>query len=198
MHGKKKVYTQVFDTGFLISIASLFYFPSSLYLLFLFVVLTILRPFSLREWLIGAIAFVIPYFLIAVYYFWNNKLSSFINDHITCYFEKKNFDIFLDTADLILLAWLVMLLVIIFIYNQIGFYRIVARIRNYIVVIMWFLFFGVISFVLLPVIKLSHFYLLVTPIAVLLAYYLSEFKKGWLGDLLIIILIGLIFINLVY
>ena len=62
-----------FESGFLISIASLFYFNSYIFILIVFIALIMLRQFYWREYFITLIGFILPYLFIAAYYFIANK-----------------------------------------------------------------------------------------------------------------------------
>lgn len=75
MYRKPNAIGQSFETGLLIAIATLFYFPSILLLLFLLVGLFIMRPFSIREFILVVLGFVFPYLYVIVYYFFIGKLD---------------------------------------------------------------------------------------------------------------------------
>ena len=65
----KYILNNLFIAGLLISIASLFYIYAVLFFLLIWISLTILRSFSLREWFVPVLGFIFPYlFVIAFYY----------------------------------------------------------------------------------------------------------------------------------
>ena len=67
---KDNAFSQAFDAGFLISIATLFYFPFVVFLPLLGVGLIIMRPFNWREWIISFLGASIPYLFVITFYFW--------------------------------------------------------------------------------------------------------------------------------
>lgn len=69
IYGSDEPFHQVFMSGLLISIASLFYFPASFFLLIIFISFIIYKIFKWREWLIVIIGFALPYFFISVFLF---------------------------------------------------------------------------------------------------------------------------------
>jgi MFS family permease len=70
----------IFDIGWLSSIAVLVYFPSVWLLLFSFIGLAIMRPFSLREWWMVLIGFAAPIFAVYTIYFWQDMAGLLLAD----------------------------------------------------------------------------------------------------------------------
>ncbi|MFN8286959.1 MAG: DUF6427 family protein [Chitinophagales bacterium] len=67
---KDKNHGDVFDVGFLVSLSTLFYFPSVAFMLFAYVGLGTVRPFIYREWVIMLLGMIAPVFLcFTIYYF---------------------------------------------------------------------------------------------------------------------------------
>jgi len=75
---RQHCFAEIYDMGFLIGIAALFYRPASVLIVLLFVALTVMRPFNWREWVIGLSGFLTIFFLTGTFYFMADKLSSFI------------------------------------------------------------------------------------------------------------------------
>ena len=68
---------RIFNAGFWVGVASLFYFP---YLFFLFVLIighNILRAFNFQELFMILIGMLMPYLLTGLYFFWFNQLDVF-------------------------------------------------------------------------------------------------------------------------
>src|SRR6185503_18765652 len=74
---KEAALALIFDAGLLVSIASLFFFPYIVFILFIIAALMILRPFNLREYLMAILGLLVPYYFIGVYFFWYGKLPEF-------------------------------------------------------------------------------------------------------------------------
>ncbi|MFM2306363.1 MAG: hypothetical protein RLZZ367_1032, partial [Bacteroidota bacterium] len=81
----EKSYGDVFDVGFLLSIAAIFYFPCIILILFGYIGLAIVRPFNYREWTILLLGFLAPLFVLFTFYFWYDKqgilLPDMLNQH---------------------------------------------------------------------------------------------------------------------
>lgn len=71
-----------FDSAFLISIGSLFYFPLIIFSVFILISLVSFRSFSLRDWLIAFIGIMLPYLFLSVYYYWFDELDFFWSEKI--------------------------------------------------------------------------------------------------------------------
>lgn len=64
----------IFNASFFIALASMIYFSLAVLLLWVFISLFVLRIIKLRLWIIPLIGFLVPYLLLAVVYFMQNKL----------------------------------------------------------------------------------------------------------------------------
>ena len=76
-------FSQPFDIGFAIAIASLFYFPAVILFFFMFVALNLTRVFRWRQWVVCLMGFLCPYFLFMAYYFYQDGLGSFAAKHFS-------------------------------------------------------------------------------------------------------------------
>lgn len=69
-----EAYSQVFNSGFLIAVSSLFYFPSIYFLLLIWLSFIVFRLYYWREWLIVLFGFLTPYLFLWTYFFWMDEL----------------------------------------------------------------------------------------------------------------------------
>lgn len=69
------VYSQVFDAGFFIGVAALFYFPAIYLLPFVWGTLSILRPFTWREYFIPLLGLIVPCIYGIVWLFFTDSLG---------------------------------------------------------------------------------------------------------------------------
>jgi hypothetical protein len=117
-----------FDAALLIGIASLFYFQSIILLLFLWIILSNLRPFYWREWIFTIIGLALPYFFFFGYaYLTDYNLESYYINIEAC-FIFKNLEI-ISTADYIFLGFLLILVILSsqYIIKTMGSMKILAR-----------------------------------------------------------------------
>lgn len=66
----------VFNIGILSGIATLFYEPAIAFLLIIPFGLYIMRPFRIREWIIGFLGFMIPYYFLIIYLYLTGNFSA--------------------------------------------------------------------------------------------------------------------------
>ncbi len=85
---EEHVLSKIFNAAFFISLAMFFYINYAFFIIFLFIVLLILRPFNWREWLVGAAGLIAPVFIyfmigylinIPFLYFFTYLLNLFTN-----------------------------------------------------------------------------------------------------------------------
>ncbi len=187
----------LFDSCFLISIASLFYFPATVFFVLFLISLVILRTFNFREWMISFIGFVLPYFFLSVYLFWTNHLmdgwkdllKNFIPKHPTFGFMmgKPLISLFVMTGFLVLLATRKLIQ---------NFYKNTVRTRSYQQILLLFFFFAAASSLFLKTIPLYQVTLLTIPLVVFLGYYFLTVKKRiWFSEMLLWLMIVLIIWN---
>ncbi|HRI29184.1 MAG TPA: DUF6427 family protein [Chitinophagales bacterium] len=74
-------FTHYFDAAFAISVASLFYFPTLLLLLFVFIGITITRTIRWRQWITVIMGALNPYLLTAVWFYLTDDLPQFATAH---------------------------------------------------------------------------------------------------------------------
>jgi len=81
MHGSRLTFQQVFSASFCVSVATLFYPPAIIFLLFIWLSFLTYRIGSWREWVISFIGFIIPVIYLSTYYFWKGQLQVFITNY---------------------------------------------------------------------------------------------------------------------
>ncbi len=193
---KDKAFAQSFDAGFLISIATLFYFPFVVFLPLLGVALVLMRPFNWREWIISFFGAALPYLFILTFYFWNDRLDYLFHDKMFYQFVKEKPVTDLPKTFYIMLGigWTVIIFAIAKIVVGAGLGS--QRTKKSIILFVWFLFFSALSILLAPEISTKYFSALAIPSAVFCANYFTHIRKHWWGEFLFLLLISSLFVNL--
>lgn len=192
IYKKEKVSSKIFDLGFVISVSSLFYFPSLAFLLFLFFGVLILRPFRIGEWLVLFIGSLIPYFLSAVYFFWFDLLPDFFNNITFRKVMNEEFDFVTNTQVVVITLVIFIALSWSLIKIQQNYFKALVQIRNYFAVLLLFSLLGFLSVFMQSNIKVENFIWLVIPVATALSYALPMLKKWWVAEVFHLILLLLI------
>lgn len=180
-----------FDSAFLLAMASLFYFPLISFLIFYFVSILLLRPFSWRDWTVGLLGFGVPFFFAFVYYFWNNMLGSFY-ERIFISGIKKNIElqsVFLHgyTFTLALLAIVSTLSIV---RLRANFYKNVSKTRLNQQVILFYFLCAMFSILVSREELLYRFCILALPLSIFVTYYLLSGKKILWAEIVFLLLIG--------
>jgi len=187
----------LFDSCFLVSIASLIYFPAATFFILFIIALAILRPFSFREWLISFIGFFLPYFFVSVYFFWTDQLKDGWKN------STGNFSVHHLQTDFVITRPLVSMLVLLGVLLLLSmnllrqnFYKNVIRTRSNQQILLLFFVIAAASSYVLKIIPLYHFTLLAIPLSVFFAYYfLAAKKRVWFAEMLMWLLVVFIIWN---
>ena len=193
---KDNAFSNAFDAGFLISIATLFYFPFVVFLPLLGVGLIIMRPFNWREWIISFFGAAIPYLFVITFYFWNERLDYLFYDKMFYQFirEKPVLDFPKTFYFMLGIGWMVILFSIFKIIVGVGIGS--QRTKKSIILLVWFLFFSALSILLAPEISTKYFSAMAIPSAVFCANYFTFIKKEWWAEFLFLLLLASLFVNL--
>jgi hypothetical protein len=187
----------LFDSGFLISIASLFYFPViTIFPLFL-IALLILRPFSLREWMIALIGFFLPWFFYCVFLFWTDQLGPGLkNIFINIYPALPSLRFTLNKPMIALLIFLGILSFLSINGLRRNFYKNVIRTRvNQQILVLYFLIVWTSAFFIKDVL-FYHLTMFAIPLSVFFGnLFLGGKSRLWIPEVSLWILIGLIIWN---
>lgn len=79
VYHQKEIYSEVFDAGFYLGMASLFYYPAILFLVSFWVFISMNRAFNFREYFLPLIGTVLPFFFLSVFYFYYDLPYDFLD-----------------------------------------------------------------------------------------------------------------------
>ena len=190
-------FSEAFDVGFLISIATLFYFPYIVFLPLIGIGLIIFRPFIWREWVISLIGVLVPYLLVTTYYFWNNTLdylwydkmlAPVLNQELVFNFPKSVYVTFGISVFIILISFSKL-----FKNLNTG----AQKSKKSIVLLVWFFILSLTSLLVIPTVSAIYLSALAIPCSVFCANYFMNVKKQWWAEFLFLILVVSVFVNLI-
>jgi hypothetical protein len=194
---KDNAYSQSFDAGMLIAIATLFYYPCILYIPLLVAGFIILRPFNWREWFIAFLGALVPYVFVTVLYFWNGTLDYLLIDKIFYQFLREKPHAVLPKSFYFMLSvgWAAILLSLFALLQGIGIST--QRSKKSVILLMWFFFFSALSVFIAPDISTKYFSGLAIPAAVFCANYFAHIRRGWWAETLLLLLLASLVVNMV-
>lgn len=183
-HRKEAAYSDYFDIGFLLGLATMVYIPSFVFMPVIWIGLVIIRPFVWREWLAGLIGYLLSFLIALTLFFLFNQDNLLKYDlylpkwaDLPEHWDPGNAEYF-TIGSLIL----VILLSLTRIYGGVTYS--VMRAKKNINLILWSGLFGLVSICFAPVINASAFSFVAIAGAIFLSNYMISAKKtGWVNFL---------------
>jgi len=181
----------LYDSGMIIGIGTLIYFPFIGMIPLLWVALIIFRPFDWREWIAGLTGFFTIYFFLGIAYYLNDSFQHFAQLKIPL--AKAFPSLFkVKLYDYIVLAPIAVTLVLGIFTLQSKLNRSSVHIRKSYLIIFIMLIFILLSFYVKPEYHVYHFVLTATPLAVFMSHYFMNASKRWFYESLYILLLAFI------
>jgi len=180
--------TTVFDIGMIIAVGTLIYFPFMGMLIMIFMALMLFRSFNWREWIAGLVGFLTVFFFLAVFYYWNDNLNSFLK--IWTPLVSKFPSVFqINYNDYLVLIPVIVIIILASLQLRENFFRSFINTRKGFQLLFFMFVIAAASFYLKANFQIWHFLLCVPPGAVLLAYYFSNAKKRWFYESLFLLFV---------
>jgi len=156
----------IFNIGFWLGAAALFYNAFIFFLFLALLGLMVLRSFKMKEAMMMISGYVLPFIFATSYFFWNDQLSSYWDVY---FFKQFSFIDFKLAGDGTTYYKLVILAVffIMGLFNGYSFEK-SYKTRNFINIFYSTLFISGFTFLFQENIQLSHFLIIATPLSILL------------------------------
>lgn len=192
---KNNVELYIFNASVMISLASLFYMPVVILLLWIWVCLVIIRNNNIREWIIPIIGFLLPYFLYATYYFLTDSLISKCEVYQQEFHNLRSLPIYdLTWSETISIIWVLIIFVFAINFTSSNHIEKSIAIRKKIS-IAYFLFIFSIPVIFFSAVSITHSGLfLITP-AIIISILFANIKKSRFINIMLVILFILLVVN---
>jgi hypothetical protein len=178
----------MFDTGMIIGVGTLIYFPFIVMLLMIWLTLLLYRSFNWREWLSGLVGFMTIFLFLGVFYYWNDNLGMFYKIWLPLA-NKFPATFKINYNDYLVLVPVAVMMVLAMIQLRESFFRSFISTRKAFQMLFFMFLCAIVSVYTKPNFRLYHFLLCVPPGAVLLAYYFSNATKRWFYESLFLVLV---------
>ena len=194
VYNENEVFLEVFNSGLLIGLATMFYFPAFVFFFFLLVALAVYFLINLRGVLAALFGFATPMLYIGVYYYLTDNLSEQVEIYtegirllsVFSYNFPAYFYIFYSLVFLIGLSALAKLYLS---YSR----GKPVRIRKRFTALGYFIFFAVHSYLFVRDFPIKHFGIMAIAISPVFAVYFQEIKKrNWKEGLFTLFIIMII------
>ncbi|MDQ6481207.1 hypothetical protein [Dyadobacter sp. LHD-138] len=178
---RREATNQVFEMGLYIGIATLFYLPASLFMVWGFLALLFYTGATIRHHLLGFFGSLFPLLMVLLYFYMNDGIESLNRNLLTSVFQVKQYNL---TDFSSLLASLLLPLG----FGILGFTRIFTTLRfvNYQtriqqVMALWFIV-SVFTIPLMQYLAPMQFVIFIPPAAFFATHYFQSFKRKSFGD----------------
>ncbi len=196
MHRKETAFSNAFDAGFLVSIASLFYLPSILFFPLLGLSFLFMRPFIWREWVISLMGLIVPYLFAFVYYFWKGDILYLWNSRLPFTFEGKFSSVALPGSNYLLATVLAILLL----FAMLNYFSTASALslkaRSTSQVLFWFMVFSATIIIASPKYQAPYTGLIFISASPFIANFLLQIKRNWWREFWFLSLLGVIIYNI--
>ncbi|MBU1718519.1 MAG: hypothetical protein KKA07_05550 [Bacteroidetes bacterium] len=187
----------VFNAGFYIALASLFYLPAIYFFIIVIVGINAFRARPLREICIAITGVVVPYSFVFVYYFWVDQLPWFIENSFA-----KIFSLFIPTQLPLPYQFLpiFILILVLMSFAKIGVKNAERTVKDKGIRAVFNLFFlvSILTYFTTANALPQHFVLAAAPITMSISPMLVNIRRPALSDVLFLLLVFLVFFSLSY
>lgn len=181
----------LFRAGISLGIASLIYAPAVVFYLILFIGLTILRSFNIKEWFVSLLGILLPWGFWILYLFWFDfefsSIFKILSSNLITQTQSsidEMIPIFFTAA-----ISLPSLIAIIYMLPSMGNQKI--SVRKYQFILLWFIVLCIAAFIIIPTCSYEISYLVAIPLSLQLTnYFTSARSKFWTELFFILILLA--------
>jgi hypothetical protein len=183
IYKQQYAFREVFDTGLLIGISTLIYFPSIVLFFAMIIALGLLRPFIWREYLIGFLGLFSTYFLVGTWFFWTDNLRKFIDYQFGS--GLYGFNSIIEFTPAVRVIGLIMLFIFVasFVIFQNTYLKSPIQVRKYLILTAWMLILFTVSFLFKYTMTLNHFLIITVPLSMVVSYYLLNLKRKRVAEI---------------
>ncbi|MES2518078.1 MAG: hypothetical protein V4585_08225 [Bacteroidota bacterium] len=174
---------EVFEIGFLIGVASLFYPPACIFILWALASLLFFSGATLRQHSLLIFGFLFPLLLTALFFYLDGTYAAFSRNFISSVFQIRQYNLndFRSLLVTLLLPFGLGILGFLRLVNAIGFNNFQVRCQQ--VMMLWAIA-GLISIGLMPFLAPMQFIIFVPALAFFTINFFNTFKKQWLAELI--------------
>jgi hypothetical protein len=192
-YNQPKSADHIFNAGLLTGIAFLFFPPTIYFILFIFIALSILRTYSIKERIMVVCGFIVPPFFAGIYYYWQNSFDLFYKLQFTGIFNIPTFTVtpFEYKNLLLYFVFICLVLFLIFSYNKIA-YRKIIQSRKRINIMYWILGITFMVLFILPKQGNDVYLLLSLPLGLLTSLGFISMKPNLAEIFHFVLILGLL------
>lgn len=189
---RRGVTDEVFEVGFYIGIAALFYLPSALFILWAILSLLFYTGATFRQYSLSLFGFLFPFAAMVLFYYLFDSLDDFNRNLLSSVFRVRQYS--LSDFQSLFASLLIPLGL-----GVLGFLSLFSRTGRYInfqqrvqqIMALWFVV-AVVTITLMPYLAPMSFLSFVPPMAYFTYFYFENVRKAWLAEIAFIIAFALV------
>jgi len=194
---KERALSDIFDSGLFVGIATLFYIPSMVFLIVLWIGLLVIRSINWREWVCSIIGFLLPFVFTFTYnlvffpgYPWYNKIASkFVYHYVHLSFSWEQITIIIIMAlTAVGSVW--------YFVNKLG--ENVLKAQKFWSLQLWFILISIAAVLICPVKDSRAFSILAIPGSFVLSVYFLKTRSKFIPELLFLSLLAGVIISMFF
>jgi len=183
----------LFDSAFILSVGSLFYYNLTFYFAAILIGILILRPFYWREAAAALIGFVTPFFLYLSFSFLFSKNFAGVFQSLKANLLIPVKYLTPSISHYILFAFVALLILL----SNIGILNHYMSknisVRKYFTIFLWIFIVSIILFFILPSASYELFYIVCFPLSYLFTNHFMHIKSGFWSEMLFLLFLGIVF-----
>jgi hypothetical protein len=189
MLAQRQITNEIFEMGLYIGLATLFYLPAALFMVWAFVALIFYTGTTLRQHVLGFFGSIFPLLMVMLYFYLNDGVASLNRNLLTSVFQVRQYA--LNDFSSLFISLAIPLIV-----GGLGFMRMLTatRLVNYQTRIQQMMaIWLIVSVLMIPLMQYlapMQFVMFVPALAYFATYYFLSFKKRWLAELLFLSFVG--------
>jgi len=194
---KERALSEVFDAGLFVGIATLFYIPSMVFIILLWIGLLVLRTINWREWVSTIIGFLVPFLFTFTYnliffpkYPWYNKIMS------EFYYHTTHLSFSWEQITVMVIIFLAAAGSLWFYVNKIT--DNVVKAQKFWTLMLWFILLAAASVLICPVKDSRAFSVLAIPGSFVLAAYYLKTRARFIPELLFLSLLAGVIVSMFF
>jgi hypothetical protein len=178
-----------FDAALVISISSLFYFPTIVFLPFVFIAIGLMRSVSLREFFVTLAGFVVPYLFVFIYHFYIDSNDAFFSKNFPFNFIG-HFSIKGLQPGYYYVFYVISFLLMISLSRFLkGFSYGTIKTRRVLSVMITFLIFSIFTAFISSSVSIYSLGTIVIAMSIYFSNFFLSLKKKWFAELLFLLLL---------
>lgn len=183
---------RIFNAGFWIAVASLFYFSYLSLLILAIIAIFVMRAVRISEVLTLLSGAIVTYFLASLYYFWNDRLVEFIHIQFTKNIGFIDLQIPLNWQLYAQIGLIGLLIIIVFFSYRSYTLRQNIQTQKKLSILSWAIITATISLLVQSNIGFDHLLMIAVPLGVFLSLNFINMSARWAETLHLLLLIAII------